>query len=173
MSSEKWCKFNPKAKYNEDAKFDKIIEFYLWSCPVEKTAYNATTFEQYGWVTPAQFKKLKNKLLNVSSPKIEFIGTLRSDFEEELKKQKMYDSKVFEEKIVIVNKNATIKDLFRFIRNSLAHGSFLVHKKIKTDDYYYFFECRNPDKNFQINARIVLKTSALVQWINIINKGNL
>lgn len=171
MGRKEWCSFNPKASYNPIAKFDKIVEFYLWACPVPGTAYNAKTFEDYNWKTSHEFKILRHQLLDVASPSIQFIGTLRRDLELTLKKHNQYNSRSFTEIIIIVGDKPPVKDIFRNIRNALAHGSFRVNKQQKVDDYFYFFESRNPDNNYKIAARIVLKASTLVKWIKIVEAG--
>lgn len=163
-------KFNPKYKYNEQAKFDRIIEFYLWSCPVLDTAYQAKTFEDYGWDHNSKFGRLKRDLLGVNPDKIEFLGISRKQLEIKLEEKRIHHKMPFNEIVLIVGDRPTTKDMFRYIRHSIAHGSFRVKKKAK-DEYFYFFESRNPDNNYQISARIILRVSTLLSWIRIIKTG--
>lgn len=169
--SKKWCKFNPKYKYNDAAKFGKIIDFYLWKCPAPNTACNAKVFRDYGWKEPYQFKSLKKKLLQLNSGnKISYIEANRDDFEGTLRKYGQFDSHKFSEIIIIIDSASGMADLFKKIRNGLAHGSFLIHKNSSDKQYYYFLENRNPDSGV-INMRLVLKTSTLISWIKIVESG--
>lgn len=53
--------------------------------------------------------------------------------------------------------------IFRHIRNSLAHGRFILYEVDNTE--YLFFEDVNHEK---VTARMVVKIETLLQWISII-----
>jgi len=165
-----WCKFNPKY-YHKDPRYAKIIDFYLWSCPVEKTAYGAKTFKDLGWSGGHQFKALKKLLLSSSDEKIPFVSVKKNNLIETLNQYNQTTSCSLSEVIIIVNPNQEMRALFRAIRNSLAHGSFKLRKKNKTDDYYYYFFENRSSNNNEICARIVLKSSTLCSWIKIVQSG--
>lgn len=164
---KKWCKFNPKYAH-KDPCYEKIIDFYLWACPVEKTAYGAKNFKEIGWSKGHQFKKLKMKLLSYGDTKIPFISVEKTKLSETLEQYKQANSFSQSEVIIIVNPDQEVRGIFRSIRNAIAHGSFMLRKK--GDDYYYFFENRDPNTD-EIKARIVLKSSTLKSWIKIVQSG--
>lgn len=167
---DKWCNFNPDKIY-KDPKHKKILNFYLWSCPVEKTAYGSKTFKDLGWSGGNQFKKLKKLLLISSNEKIPFVSVKKNDLIETLNRyNQMTSCSLSEVIIIVITNNQEMRALFRAIRNSLAHGSFKLRKENKTDDYYYFFENRKPENN-EIRARIVLKSSTLCSWIKTVQSG--
>jgi hypothetical protein len=168
--SKKWCKFNPKHKYDEAAKFSKIIEFYLWKCPVPDTAYGSKTFSEYGWQEPKHFKVLKKKCGLGRNNDIDYITPKRSEFYDTLIHHGQFDSHAFSETVFILNSAQTMSDFFKDIRNAFAHGSFMIRKHPTSKQYYYFLESRNPETK-RINARIILKTSTLIAWIRIVVKG--
>ena len=166
--SKKWCNFNPKYKYDDDAMFHRIIEFFLWQCPTPKTAYGSKLFSDYGWEKPYQFKTLKKKC--GLGDGINYITPNRGEFYEELIAHGQFNSFKFSEIVIILNSNQSMFDLFRNIRNAFAHGSFLVRKHCTDKEFYYFLESRNPE-NEHINARLVLKASTLFNWIKVVKKG--
>lgn len=59
--------------------------------------------------------------------------------------------------------NNIFNSIFRHIRNSLAHGRFILYEVDNTE--YLFFEDVNQEK---ITARMVMKIETLLQWISII-----
>ena len=176
---DKWCKFNPYKIY-DDPKHKKILNFYLWSCPSSDTAYGAKTFEELGWEKPQQYKILKTYFRSNNIP---FVSTTEKDIESELCKHNQSEKHSFCETIVFVKRTSgQIDEVFRSIRNALAHGSFCIEEK-EGDDFFYFFESRyNETKKKsqtektnvrikKINARIVLKSNTLVALINKVKNG--
>jgi len=163
---DKWCNFNPDKIY-KDPKHKKILNFYLWSCPSPETAYGAKTFKELGWEIPQQYKILKTYFRSNNIP---FVSTTEKDIESELCKHNQSEKHSFSETIVFADKKrGQIDEVFRSIRNALAHGSFCIRKK-KKDDFFYFFENRNP-KTKKIKSRIVLKSSTLIALINKVKNG--
>ena len=165
---DKWCKFNPHKIY-KDENYKKIINFYIWSCPAPKTTYDSKTFKELGWEKPHQFKKLKKKI--IANCNMNFIYANVKDIKKTLTENNQLNKKTFKEIVIIFGaEKGEMDSLFRSIRNSLAHGSFYIEKK--HNDYFYFFESRNPNNNI-IKSRIVLKSSTLVSLIKIVSNGPL
>jgi len=165
----KWCQFNPKYDI-KDSFYGKILNFYLWQCPVEKTAYTAPTFKELGWSSGYQFKKLKKTIINLPDSPIPYLVVDKSNLQNTLVEYKQFNSYVFEEVIIFTKTGeGEMVTLLRSIRNAFAHGSFMVRKKRSTNAYYYFFESRNPSGDLQ--ARLILKSSTLVSMIKIISSG--
>lgn len=165
-----WCKFNPHHK-QKDPNFESILDFYLWACPVKGTAYLAKSFSDYGWVGGNQFKALKRNLLSASSIEIPFEATTPEKLNETLAKHGQEEKRSCSEVIVIVNPEGEIETLLRSIRNALAHGSFLVEKKRNDNDFFYFFENKDPKNDYKLRTRVVLKSSTLKAWKKEIEKG--
>jgi hypothetical protein len=143
--SKRWCKFNPKYKYDDAAKFSDIIEFFLWNCPVENTAYGAENFSSYGWIKPYHFKSLKKKCGLGVTAGIPYQTPKREDFFAELKNQGQFNKFKFDEAVIILSSASKMTDFFKSIRNAFAHASFMVRKHPKTKEYFYFLENRNPE----------------------------
>ncbi len=174
----KWCDFNPDKIY-DDPNHKDILNFYLWSCPSPETAYGAKTFEELGWEKPQQYKILVTYFI---SNNISFVSTTEKDIESELLKHNQLKNHSFSETIVFAEtKRGKIDQVFRSIRNAIAHGSFCIEEK-EGDDFFYFFESRNirtkkiksqkiNARIEKINARIVLKSNTLVALINKVKNG--
>lgn len=165
-----WCKFNPNHK-QKDPNFESILNFFLWSCPVEKTAYLAKTFSDYGWCGGNRFKVLKQKLQSASSKEIPFKYPTLECLDEVLDDHGQKGKRSFREVIVVVNPGNEVEAILRSIRNAFAHGSFLVLKERNENDYFYFLESRDPKKGYELRARIVLKSSTLKVWKDEIENG--
>ena len=166
MLFKEWCVFNPSSM-DKDINHKKIIDFYLWSCPSPETAYGARTFRDLGWEKPHQYKMLKNKM--IASSDISFVVTAIKDLSRALDEHDQLKKHSFSETIILANpSNGEVDGVFRSIRNALAHGSFSIQKR--RDDFYYFFESRNPQTK-NIKSRIVLKSNTLLAWIREVEKG--
>lgn len=164
-----WCTFNPKHEI-KDPHYGEILNFYLWKCPAENTAFGSKTFKELGWEGGYQFKALKKTILNPSLVPIPFVCVGESEFIENLKFYKQFQSYSFEEVSVFIKTGeGEMTSLFRYIRNSFAHGSFMVRKNRSSSDYFYFLESRNPQD--KLRARIVLKSSTLFSALKIVNSG--
>lgn len=167
----KWDHFYP-GYTQDDPNFDTILDFYLWSCPSPNTAIGANTFFDLGWSGGNNFKRLKNSLINVSTEQILFFTVKQDKLDDTLDECNLTDSYTFAETIVLVPKDKKEVDtLFRYIRNSLAHGSYTIEKLDSDNESYYFFENQDPSDNYAIKARMILKSSTLQTWINIVKNG--
>ena len=167
MEFKEWCAFNPSS-IGRDTNHRKILNFYLWSCPSPETAYKAKTFKNLGWEKSHQYKYLKKSI--IYSNDISFVVTTVKDLAGVLDGHNQLENHSLCETIVLVNpSNGEMDGVFRSIRNALAHGSFRIQKK-SGDDYFYFFENRNP-KTKNIKSRIVLKSTTLIDWIKVVEKG--
>lgn len=170
MSANKWCSFNPSYRYiKKNHDLTKILDFYVWNCPVEGVVPHAKTFEMLGFDKSYKFKSLKNSIRCSGNVKIPYITSTRKDMSATLQDENQYNSRKFSEIIILLKHSSSVSDLFRCIRNAFAHGTFYMEKERDKADYFLFLENRNSSN--EINARIVLKSSTLLRWIKIINKG--
>ena len=138
---KEWCKFTPQHR-QRDPNFGEIIDFYLWTCPVERTAYLANLLDDYGWDASYKFKVLKQKLISVSSVEITFEVTTPDKLNETLSNYGQEEKLSCSEVVVIVNPDSEIKTLLKSIRNAFAHASFRIQKQRCENDYFYFLENR-------------------------------
>lgn len=160
-------------KYNTNFKepknisnnnLQKIIQFYLFECPVEGKSHRGKTFKEYGYIGSKAFGVLKSKLLNAATPSLSknYMPSQKDQLPDNFKKCEKITYP--DEYCVFIknDKNGVISSLFSAIRNSFAHGSFNVKAYNKTR-IYYFSNYKQYEK-----ARIVLYEDTLLSWINII-----
>ena len=168
-----WIRFESKNVYS-NKNFQRILDFYLFNCPVENTSVRSKTFNEYGWETK-HFSVLSKKLRNASDSKIRFHRVPVNSIYDALLSTNQLTKINFDEETVIYHDSSNSMDtLFSAIRNAFAHGSYQLKTYNKTR--YYCFENRQTgNKNYfdkEIRARIVLKESTLLNWIQIIESGN-
>lgn len=170
MASKYKKTFDNKIAMN-NSNFQKILQFYLFRCPVEGTSFRGVSFSKHGWSGAKQFAKLKKSLLSSSST------DLASNYYP-CKKEELLDkfnkvstiSPVNEYCVFLKNEENTImQSLFSAIRNAFAHGSFSVRE--------YTFDGHKTKVYFLVNykkylkAEIVLQESTLLTWIKIVEDG--
>lgn len=147
--------------------FQKIIDFYLFCCPVLGRSHRGKTFEEYGWKGSTQFSQLKTKILSVASSSLK--GNYHPCKKEELEKNfKIVETvRPLNEYCVFLksDEKSVMQSLFAAIRNAFAHGSFNV-QTIKGEKVYFF-------ANFDgyLKAELILLESTLLEWIEIVKIG--
>ena len=149
--------------------YHKILEFYIVNTICEQSSCKGKNAKKYGWQKAIT---LRTSILNVVKQGrkecdfVYFAHTL-SDMDNGVKKlgldEYFYNKK---EEVILVfdNQPNQIESIFCHIRNSLAHGRFQIYKR--NDIVLYVFEdCK---KNGLLTARMILKESTLLKWIEII-----
>ena len=170
MASKYIKSFDNKIAMNS-SNFQKILEFYLFRCPVEGTSFRGVPFRKYGWVGTKQFAKLKKLLL--SSAATDLTSNYYPCKKEELRDKfnKVSVVSPFNEYCVFLKneENTVMQSLFSAIRNAFAHGSFSVRE-------YTSNGCRKKvyfivNYKTYLKAEIVLQESTLLKWIKIVEEG--
>lgn len=145
----------------------KIIDFYLFNCPVPGTSVRGKKFEEYGFVGSKSFGVLKTAMLSSASQSLKenYIPCKKEELEtgfacvSKLSPPNEYCVFLKHEERTIMN------SLFSAIRNSFAHGSFNV-KSYNGVRIYFFVNYKEYQK-----AQIVLQEDTLLAWIHIIQSG--
>lgn len=156
-------KFEQPLKLN-NRNLQKIINFYLLECPVENTSFRGKTFSDYGYQGPADYSRLKKKLLKnaTNSLKSNYFPSKKEELESNFKKV----SKVcYPDEYCVFFKydeRTIIRSLFSAIRNAIAHGSFNV-RNYSGSRIYFFMNFKDYEK-----ARIVLYEDTLLNWIKVV-----
>lgn len=148
-----------------DSNFQKIINFYLLKTPAENLSARSKSVESYGWNNTYNLKK-KIGLTSKQSC-FTFADTL-NEMEDALTDsnlRKRFWENYNERACLYLQKNQ-LNSLFYHIRNSLAHGRFDIAKR--KEDNIYIMEDVNKKC---ISARMVIKESTLLNWIEIIEQG--
>lgn len=176
-SEEYWLKTKiGKDFYDDD--YHRIIEFYVLHSPCRDSSYTPCTFESLGWKTTwksRRFRKAFDDVPNfVENDTFRFHDS-KNHFEE------MWEAAGWGEFFSINGKEFAIlvkagesnrrMDILHHIRNSFAHGRFSVKKK--NGEYYIYFEDVtriHGIRGLVVNARICLKKSTLVTWLDTFEK---
>ena len=147
--------------------FQKILDFYLFSCPTPQKSFRSKTFEQLGWKGTKQFAQLKTLLISSAS------NSLKENYhpckKEELEKQFEAATNIhpIDEYCIFLksDEKTVIQSLFSAIRNAFAHGSFSVGTYKKTRVYFF------ANYHDYLKAEIVLQEKTLLAWMEIVEKG--
>lgn len=167
-------KFNKKTNnkiYQNKDNFLKIIVFFLFETPIDNASKRSKSFKYYGWIYGHRYRELKYNLVNYNqNSKIHFYCENNSNRKDLIKKLKKYDNINTNDEFCIfykVDSDSEIRSLFKILRNSLAHGEFVIRKYNKENMYYF----ENYSKKNRINAQLYLKETTLLEWIKIIENG--
>ena len=166
MKSANYCTDFTEPSSISNKNLQKIIQFYLFECPVEGKSHRGKTFKQLGYSGSLSFSKLKKNLLQAATPSLKgnYIPSKKSELPSNSRK---CEAITYPDEYCVFlenDKNGVVSSLFSAIRNALAHGSFNVrcYNKIRI---YYFSNYKGYEK-----ARIILYEDTLLSWTNIIKK---
>lgn len=163
---------------SNNPNFLRIIDFYLFNCPVqiithkndgtkncELVSRRAVTFEDKDWIGGNITTLYTEITRNLTVECIEKDGSVeetRLHTEETSTLNDRYFDMIIYKKDWRINKT---KSIFYSIRNSLAHGAFSVVNNGGNPVYYF-----ENEKN-GIKAQIRLKESTLLKWIELFNSS--
>jgi len=152
----------------DDEKFLKIIDFYLFRCPVPERSVRGKSFAEYGIQGHVAFAKLKKNMFersaNLNSKS--YFPSKKSDVQRNV--FLVNDLSPNREYCVFYqhDEDTKMQSLFSSIRDSLAHGRFAIRgvgeQKIYYMQNYYNF----------LRAEIRLYERTLINWIEIIESFN-
>lgn len=156
-----WWKRGTNFPY-DNPNFIKIINFYLFNCPVKlsnsnRVSHRAKIFEETEW----KGNNLKT-LLREMKRHITCVCLTNSDDVGERRKAVNGN----EEFLVFIEDSSIkmTKSIFYAIRNAFAHGSFSVLDNNGHPIYYL-----ESSKNEKIKSQIKLKEETLLRWIVLFN----
>ena len=157
----------------------EILPFYVINTLQEDISYRGIKVTEYGWPDNIwNTGDLKEKLFYVANLTLNYnlfmverldnmsdichIAHLDNDFALNLNQERI---------AVYVNSKANlVLSIFKHIRNSLAHGRFMMYSS--GDDTIFVMESvDHSKKELVVKARMVLRASTLLKWMEIIRKG--
>lgn len=161
-----------------DREFWDIYTFFVLYTICEGPSYKGVPIRQYGWGSKVwKTTELKNALYNVADLRRE--GTLcfaknKEEMRNACKKTLLSDgfhkNRDVEKIAAYKGKDNEIICICRHIRNSFAHGRFMVYENHDGDDVFIFEDGVKNNGKLQIRARMVLKKATLLRWIQIIKR---
>lgn len=168
-----------KMRENE---FARIRVFFHDNTPDQKSSARAITLEQYGWAD-------KNKLQKIL---LDGFKKTHANYPESLKKMNVKLADVGLEKenwyettsekiCLCTSGKKKIDKLFSHLRNVFAHSRFSIRSIEGKTDFIFIFEDAYTRKlkndkgigqnEFDVSARMILKKTTLLKWIEIIESG--
>lgn len=162
---------------NMDEDTRKIIYFFVAETPCKNESARGKTLSQYGWENDDPPKEG-----NFEEGLFEIAGLTKENLFFESKREKMKErfnetgmTGAFYEKlggnfiVSLVNRNRVL-DIFRHIRNSIAHLRFDI-KNTELGTFFIFEDGAQNGKKFEVKARMILKKETLLKWIEWIKTG--
>lgn len=150
-------------------KFQRILDFYLFKCPVvinkRKVSQKGETFEKMNITGCKLTSLLKEMKKGTEYHCVESNQSVEKIFEYTKKNSCFSDNHC---NIIVYIENKEIKKtktIFYYIRNAFAHGDFSV-KNVEGQNIYTF----RSSKNGTVKGMFRLKESTLILWINLIDK---
>ncbi len=174
-----WLSTKVPESYN-DNDLMRIIMFYVINTPCTDLSAKGIPLSVYGWSgTIWKNDKLKNRLFDIANLKRKesFIIVKRlNEMKDACKKanlSKGFQKDRSQERIVIYkpSKYNEFLAICYHIRNSLAHGRLAMYPIKNSHDIMFVMEdgvARN--SSFEVRARMILKKSTLLKWIDILEK---
>jgi len=173
-----WWNHSESFNFNDES-FQKILDFYLFNCPVEnqkgkkekntlryeKVSQRGTSLRNLGW-EGVYLTSLISKLKNGSFGPIKYCE-VKSDAKELFNEEKELSAGLCDKnfEMILFKKNdslSILSSILYYIRCAIAHGSFSEKKGI------YYFESK---KNEKTKARIRLRSETLLLLMKTIKKG--
>lgn len=173
----RWLDFIAPERFNS-AELNRIITFFVFHSPCNELSAMSKGLDEYGWSSP--WKKpqyLQRKLKQVSTnADLLFSAQTIDDMKQALEKAKLLDNitaDVNTERIAVYNnKKNQFMSVFYHLRNAFAHGRLNMLDTGLENDYVFLFEDITRKKDlYNVTARMVLRKSTLIKWIELIEDG--
>lgn len=149
-------------------KFQKILQFYLFECPVAGVSVKGVDFDAYG-IRKKGFEKLKKKMFCKATPSFRNnykACTSNRELSAYLEKCKNL-SPPDEYCVFFKNKGTVMESLYYSIRNAFAHGGFCIMQYSKERIYIL-----QNNHNDTIKAEMALHEETLLSWIGCVRDFN-
>lgn len=162
---EEWWR-KGKFYYGDESNFLKIIDFYVFNCPVKGISQTAETFERKNWTNKNLTTLISEMKKSISPSKDNFIYIANGEIEDEYKRHDFTNNNY---EFIIYKKSGELsqtESIFYHIRNAIAHGSFSIVNSDKGNIYYF-----QSKRYSEIKSRIRLKEETLLLWIDLFNSS--
>lgn len=151
----------------------EIMKFFVIRTPYAQTSLKGVPLSAHGWKGNS-IKTLKEKLqAELCNKNLFFIQESANDMKNALVAAGLVDdfpTNCTHEAVCYTKKDNQIQGLCYHIRNCFAHGRFLL-KKNGTNSFFAFEDISIYKKQRKVSARMILKKSTLLKWIEIIEGG--
>lgn len=145
--------------------FQRIVRFFVINTPDKKTCARGKEISEYGYDEEDKlFRQLIGSITSLTKGNLEIADIQSVDMLN-------FPPSILDEKICFKTnkegkekKGKEVTDMFKHIRNSLAHGRFNIGKRSSVP--YLIMEDMTKTEN--CSARIVLKFKTLIDWIDLL-----
>lgn len=170
-----WISDGDLLNMDEDTK--KIIYFFVAETPCKDESARGKELSQYGWDTSTpptngEFEKALFTIAELTEENL-FFESEREKMKELFNKTGMtstFYKKLDGNFIVSLRNGNSVLEIFRHIRNSLAHLRFEI-KNTGTETFFIFEDGTKFRRQFEVKARMILKKETLLKWIEWIKTG--
>ncbi len=153
-------------------EFLKILNFFIFHSPCKNSSVKGIPLNKYGW-DKNKVKKLKANLESELNPKTSFkYPKTLDDMKASLESLGLSENFPIDcdKELVCFSQTGgnLVEALCYHIRNCFAHGRFNIIDDNKNQKFIF------EDKSFRgkkVSARMILKKSTLLKWIEIIEGG--
>ena len=172
QTSSKWI--NNKILNDVDDDFKKLFIFYVINTPCKNVSGRGVDLTEYGWDEKILHSKLNKYLLEVAGLKkgvtfaIENIRNMRMSCETISLMENFYENRNTERIVMYDKCSNEFLSICYHVRNSFAHGQFEMYED--RDEITFVMEDFSTHDN-AVSARMVLKKSTLLKWIEILQSG--
>ena len=163
----------------------RIVTFFVFHSPCKMLSAMSRPLVHYGWTEPwKKTQGLKRKLKDASTnPNLLFSSMTQQDMRQALEKAGLLDLTICDytsERIAFYNNQKNqFMSVFYHIRDAFAHGR-LSMRELESDSFDYAFLLEDVKMKSTkstgivectVTARMVLRKSTLLKWIDIIESG--
>lgn len=161
-----------------NAELNRIITFFLFHSPCCELSAMSRSLEKYHWDFPWKKPQYLQRKLKEASTNDDLLFSAQTigDMKQALHKAELLDdieTNVYIERIAVYNnKKNQFMSVFYHLRNAFAHGRMKMAEIGMKDDYTFIFEDITKKKEeYNVTARMILRKSTLLKWINLIETG--
>ena len=173
-----WLKWIAPEKFN-DAKLFRIVVFFVFHSPCKNVSSMGRSLKQYGWTNPwkAPYYLNKHLLKAATNDKLLFTAENYKKMSQALNDASLNDdfsTDLATERICIhKGQDPVFISVFKHIRNAFAHCRLNL-VDIEGDCIFILEDIGAKSKNsdqYKVSARMILRESTLLKWIDIIEAG--
>lgn len=172
-----WLNWIAPEKFNDKDLF-KIVVFFVFHSPCNGLSARQISLSDYGWKTPWKKPYSLKKRLKESASNYNLLYSAQKydGMETALKKADLLDGfpkDITRERVCFYNgQRNQFMSVFYHLRNAFAHCRLNL---VDIDgECYFVMEDVLPNKNgdkVKLSARMILKKSTLLKWIDLIKDG--
>lgn len=168
----------PSEKLDND--YWAIYNFYVLYTPCEGPSYKWIPITRYGWSKKVWSQPaLKDNLYAIADLKkgstlcfAKKLEDIRDACRITIMGEGFHKDREIEKIAVYKGNDNEVLCIFRHIRNSFAHGRFMIYENNNKETVYVIEDGIKKNGKLQVRARMILKKSTLLQWIEIITRRN-